>query len=195
MNYTIVRSHRRTMAIQIKRDGRVVVRAPYAATDEEVRQLVEKQRAWIEKSLARQREAPAASPPELTEQEMEELRRRGQEILPGRVVYWAARMDVLPTGIRITAARTRWGSCSGKNSLCFSLFLMRYPMEAIDAVVVHELAHIRHKNHGPDFYRLVEGTLPDYRQRIGLLKLPPSGSLCILIEAAFSYCVHQENVI
>ena len=42
MNYTIVRSHRRTMAIQIKRDGRVVVRAPYAATDEEVRQLVEK---------------------------------------------------------------------------------------------------------------------------------------------------------
>lgn len=53
---------------------------------------------------------------------------------------------------------------------------MRYPMEAIDAVVVHELAHIRHKNHGPDFYRLVEGTLPDYRQRIRLLKLPPSRS-------------------
>ena len=75
MNYTIVRSHRRTMAIQIKRDGRVVVRAPYAATDEEVRQLVEKHRDWIEKSLARQREAPAASPPKLTEQEMEELRR------------------------------------------------------------------------------------------------------------------------
>ena len=85
MNYTTVRSHRRTMAIQIKRDGRVVVRAPYAATDEEVRQLVEKHRGWIEKSLARQREAPAASPPELTEQEMEELRRRGQEILPGSI--------------------------------------------------------------------------------------------------------------
>lgn len=50
MNYTIVRSHRRTMAIQIKRDGRVVVRAPYAATDEEVRQLVEKHRGWIEKA-------------------------------------------------------------------------------------------------------------------------------------------------
>lgn len=50
MNYTIVRSHRRTMAIQIKRDGRVMVRAPYAATDEEVRQLVEKHRDWIEKA-------------------------------------------------------------------------------------------------------------------------------------------------
>ena len=50
MNYTIVRSHRRTMAIQIKRDGRVVVRAPYAATDEEVRQLVEKHRTGSKKA-------------------------------------------------------------------------------------------------------------------------------------------------
>ena len=47
-------------------------------------------------------------------------------------------------------------------------------MEAIDAVVVHELAHIRHKNHSPEFYRLVETTLPDYRQRIALLKQPPA---------------------
>lgn len=176
MNYTIVRSHRRTMAIQIKRDGRVVVRAPYAATDEEVRQLVEKHRGWIEKSLGAPEGSSGriASGADGTGNGGAAPARAGDP--SGRVVYWAARMDVLPAGIRITAARTRWGSCSGKNSLCFSLFLMRYPMEAIDAVVVHELAHIRHKNHGPDFYRLVEGTLPDYRQRIGLLKLPPSGS-------------------
>ena len=102
-------------------------------------------------------------------------------VLPGkRAVSWLisatgiARMGVMPTGLHITAARTRWGSCSGKNSLCFSLFLMRYPPEAIDAVVVHELAHIRHKNHGPDFYRFVEKTLPDYRQRIALLKQSPA---------------------
>ena len=128
MDYTVVRSDRRTIAIQIKRDGRVVVRAPYAATDEDVRRMVEGHRDWIEKNLARQQEKPAGSPPEPTEQEMEELCRRGQEILPGRVSYWAAQMGVAPTGIRITAARSRWGSCSGKNSLCFSLFLMRYPM-------------------------------------------------------------------
>ena len=162
MNYTIVRSHRRTMAIQIKRDGRVVVRAPYAATDEEVRQLVEKHRAWIEKSLARQREAPAASPPELTEQEMEELRRRGQEILPGRVVYWAARMDVLPTGIRITAARTRWGSCSARGSLSFNCLLMLAPPEVREYVAVHELCHRKQMNHSAAFWREVASCLPDY---------------------------------
>ena len=162
MNYTIVRSHRRTMAIQIKRDGRVVVRAPYAATDEEVRQLVEKHRDWIEKSLARQREAPAASPPELTEQEMEELRRRGQEILPGRVVYWAARMDVLPTGIRITAARTRWGSCSARGSLSFNCLLMLAPPEVREYVAVHELCHRKQMNHSAAFWREVASCLPDY---------------------------------
>ena len=47
---------------------------------------------------------------------------------------------------------------------------MEYPREAIEAVVVHELAHIRHKNHGPDFYTLVRRTLPDYDARIKLLK-------------------------
>lgn len=174
MDYAVVHSGRRTIAIQIQRDGRVVVRAPYAATAEDIRRVVEAHRDWVEKTVRRQQEQLAASPPEPTAREMQELARQGREYLPRRVAYWAARMDVMPTGLRITAARTRWGSCSGKNSLCFSLFLMRYPPEAIDAVVVHELAHIRHKNHGPDFYRFVEKTLPDYRQRIALLKQPPA---------------------
>ena len=147
MDYAVVHSGRRTIAIQIQRDGRVVVRAPYAATAEDIRRVVDSHRDWVEKTVRRQQEQLAASPPEPTAREMEELARQGREYLPRRVAYWAARMDVMPTGLQITAARTRWGSCSGKNSLCFSLFLMRYPPEAIDAVVVHELAHIRHKNH------------------------------------------------
>ncbi len=86
------------------------------------------------------------------------------------VRHWAQEMGVTPTGLKITSARTRFGSCSGKNSLCFSLYLMEYPPEAIEAVVVHELAHIRHKNHGSDFYTLVRQYLPDYDARIKLLK-------------------------
>jgi predicted metal-dependent hydrolase len=79
-------------------------------------------------------------------------------------------MGVAPTGVKITSARTRFGSCSGKNSLCFSLYLMEYPEDAIDAVVVHELAHIRHKDHSPAFYAEVERWMSDYRQRAKLLK-------------------------
>ena len=137
---------------------------------EDIRRVVDSHRDWVEKTVRRQQEQLAASPPEPTAREMEELARQGREYLPRRVAYWAARMDVMPTGLQITAARTRWGSCSGKNSLCFSLFLMRYPPEAIEYVVVHELAHIRHKNHSPAFYAEVERYLPDWRQRQTLLK-------------------------
>ena len=50
---------------------------------------------------------------------------------------------------------------------------MRYPKEAIDYVVVHELAHIRYKNHGAEFYQLIASVFPDYRKRWALLKEPP----------------------
>ena len=79
-------------------------------------------------------------------------------------------MGVTPAGIKITAARKRYGSCSGKNSLCFSCFLMRCPEEAVDLVVVHELCHILEKNHGPRCYALLERVLPDYRERKKLLQ-------------------------
>ena len=79
-------------------------------------------------------------------------------------------MGLYPTGITITGAERRFGSCSGKNRICFSWRLMRYPEEAIDYVVVHELAHIRHKDHSKAFYACIEQVLPDWRERRKLLK-------------------------
>ena len=86
------------------------------------------------------------------------------------MAHYAAIMGVVPTGIKITSAKTRFGSCSSKNSLCFSLYLMAYPDRAIDYVVVHELAHIRQKNHSPAFYAEVAKVMPDYKERVKLLK-------------------------
>ena len=68
-------------------------------------------------------------------------------------------------------ARKRYGSCSAKNSLCFSCFLMNCPAPAVELVVVHELCHIREKNHGPRFYALLERYLPDWRERKKLLTM------------------------
>ena len=87
-----------------------------------------------------------------------------------RKVNAGAIVGVQPAGITITAARTRFGSCSGKNRLSFSLYLMAYPPDAIEYVVVHELAHIRHHDHSPAFYREVETYLPDWKRRRDLLR-------------------------
>lgn len=90
-----------------------------------------------------------------------------------RVEYYSEKMGLYPASVKITSAATRFGSCSGKNSICFSYRLMLYPPEAVDYVVVHELAHIKEKNHSARFYALVERYMPDYREREKLLKKTP----------------------
>ena len=95
---------------------------------------------------------------------------QAKEYLPQRTAHWSTVMGLVPAGIKITSARTRFGSCSGKNSICFSWRLMLYPPEAIDYVIVHELAHIRHHDHSPAFYALIAQYLPDWKARMKLLK-------------------------
>ena len=167
--YELVRSRRKTLAIEVDRTGRVVIRAPMRATGEQIERFVAAHADWIARAQARQR-ARLAAHPEPDEARRAELIRRAKEELPPKVAYYAQLMGVQPTGLKITSARTRFGSCSGKNSLCFSWRLMEYPEAAVDYVVVHELAHITHKNHGPRFWALVERYIPDYRARRALLR-------------------------
>ena len=169
MTYEIVRSRRRTVALEVTREGRVLVRAPLRMPQGEIERFVASHAAWLEKAQAKVAARQAAHPP-LTEQETAALRQRAREVLPGRVAHYAAIMGVTPTSVKITSARTRFGSCSGKNGICFSLYLMQYPEAAIDYVVVHELAHIRHHDHSPAFYAEVAKVLPDHKERMKLLK-------------------------
>ncbi|WP_457569037.1 M48 family metallopeptidase [Desulfurobacterium sp.] len=67
--------------------------------------------------------------------------------------------------VKITRAEKRWGSCSGSNSLCFSYRALMLPEEILDYIVVHEIAHIKEKNHSKYFWKLVESILPDFRKR------------------------------
>ena len=72
--------------------------------------------------------------------------------------------------ITITGAKTRFGSCSSKGNISYSYRLLLYPDAAIDYVVVHELAHLVKMNHSAQFYKIIESVLPDYKERIRLLK-------------------------
>lgn len=167
-DYELIRSNRRTLALEV-RDGTVRVRAPQRLPRAQIDAFVQGHAAWIEKSLARQR-ARRDAHPEPDETQRSEHIRRAKEILPERVAYYANAMGLHPAGVTITGARTRFGSCSAKGRLCFSWRLMQYPPEAVDYVVVHELAHLVHRNHGPEFYALIERYLPDYKARRKLLR-------------------------
>lgn len=167
--YTLVRSRRRTLSLEVTRTGQVVVRAPLRASKRVIDEFVQSRQDWLRTHLARQARY-LAEHPEPTAQEEARLKALAREVIPQRVAHFSARMGLTPTGVKITSAKTRFGSCSAKNSLCFSWRLMAYPMDAVDYVVVHELAHIVHKDHQAGFYRLVESVLPDYRRRQALLR-------------------------
>ena len=168
--YELIRSGRKTLALEITRDCRVLVRAPRRLSRERIDAFVAKHAAWIAAHLEQQRRRAALAPPAPTAEEIAALKERARQLLPPKVALWSEKMGLRPAGVKITAARTRYGSCSGRNSLCFSCFLANAPEAAVDLVVVHELCHIRVKNHGPAFYALLEQTLPDWRARKQLLR-------------------------
>ena len=157
--YELIRSGRKTLALEITRDCRVVVRAPRRLSQARIDDFVASHAGWIARHLEQQRRRAALAPSPPT-----------HAVLPPKIAYYSEKMGLFPTGVRITSARTRYGSCSGKNSLCFSCFLMNCPDAAMDLVVVHELCHIQVKNHGPDFYALLEQVLPYWRERKKLLR-------------------------
>ena len=167
--YELIRSRRKTLALEITKDCRVLVRAPLRLSQARIDAFLESHADWIARHLEAQRQKAASAPPPPTAADIAALKVKARTVLPEKVAFWSQKMGVVPTGVKITAARKRYGSCSGKNSLCFSCFLMNCPEEAIDLVVVHELCHIKVRNHGPAFYALLGQYLPDYKERKKLL--------------------------
>lgn len=162
--YTVVRTRRRTVQITVELTGEVIVRAPARLSGRAIAAFVAEKADWIVRAQAAQ-QARAAHMHVLTPAETAALRQAAHETLPALTARWAQRMGVSPTGVRITSAARRWGSCSAKNGLCFSLRVMLLPEPLREYIVVHELSHIRQKNHSPAFYAEAARYLPDFVER------------------------------
>ena len=169
MDYKRIECRGKTLSLHIDETLQVVVRAPRWVPKAEVDRFVRSHESWIQKATERQRRRNEQEAL-LTEKRITELKALAKAELPRRTAYFAKIMGVTPKSVKITSAKKRFGSCSGQNGICYSWRLMLYPSEAIDYVVVHELAHIRQKNHSPAFYREIEKILPDYKARAKLLK-------------------------
>ena len=166
--FEIIRSSRKTVCLQITREAKVVVRAPRRMSREAINAFVAKHAEWLEKNLLRREEKNER---EYADEAREaELRALAKTIIPEKVAKLACVMNVSPASVKITGAKTRFGSCSGKNGLCFSWRVMCYPEKAIDYVVVHELAHILHHDHSKSFWKTVEKYMPDYKEAEKMLK-------------------------
>lgn len=164
ISYEVIRSGRKTSAIEVKRDGTVVVRCPMWVADREIGEFVEKHRSWIMEHRAKvlqQLEKRTV----YTQDQVKEFRQHARWMLAQKTWQWAQKMQVTYGKLTIRQQATRWGSCSGRGNLNFNWKLVLVPEDVVDYVVVHELAHRKEMNHSPRFWKLVEEQLPDYRER------------------------------
>ena len=164
LEYEIIRSDRKTTAIQIKPDGRVVVRAPKRLAKREINNFVLSKKEWIYRHIEEIKESrkSAEAQKKLSEDEIRELADKALEVIPKRVKKYAEALGVTYGRITIRNQRTRWGSCSSKGNLNFNCLLMLAPTEVIDSVVVHELCHLKEMNHSKRFYEEVYRAYPEY---------------------------------
>ncbi len=162
--YKIIRSDRKTLAIQVDSSGNVIVRSPKNVSEKRIVKFMQDKSEWIERTIVSQKEK-SANTRQFTDAEINDMRKRAKEILPVKVSYFAEIMGVKPKSIKINSAKKRYGSCSSVNNLNFSLYLMSKDERFIDYVVVHELAHIKHHNHSRQFYDFVSEFMPDYKER------------------------------
>jgi predicted metal-dependent hydrolase len=210
--YALTRSKRKTVALYVRDDAAIEVRAPLKMPKRIIDNFVESKAGWIAKKVALQRERKAARegfaleygsfvsyrgkdypieakpgarcgfgdkrfyvPPDLSPEQIKSAaeqiyRTLAKRDLTDKALDFAKRMGVMPAAVKINGATARWGSCSAKKSLNFSWRLMMAGDDAIDYVVVHELAHISEMNHSERFWAVVERVLPDYRERKAKLK-------------------------
>ena len=171
----IIRSSRKTLALEIRPDMRIIVRAPYQASGSYIEQFIADRTDWIVEHLRKleqkNRQCNDALPvKKLSNDEIKKLADKACTYIPGHVAHFAPLIGVTYGRITIRNQRTRWGSCSSRGNLNFNCLLMLTPPEVIDYVVVHELCHRKEMNHSGRFWNEVARVLPGYAEQEKWLK-------------------------
>ena len=167
-NLEVIRSKRKSVLIEILSVDTLRIRAPYYLSDAEIHRIVQKK----EKAIIKKADGLSFLPlRERSKEEIAFLRDRAKEWILLRVRQWSDYTGLFYSGAKITSARKRFGSCSAKKGLCFSLYLAEYPQELVDYVILHELCHTVEMNHSSRFYALVERFMPDWKDRERALRL------------------------
>ena len=176
MDIVVIRSDRRSFAIEIGRDKKIKVRVPRRASKAQIEEMLKAKHDWILKTLdkieqrntAEAREYEEAKP--LSSEEVKKLKKEARNHLASLTEYWAEKIGVSYGRISIRGQKTRWGSCSSKGNLNYNYLLMLCPDDVIEYVVIHELCHRVYMNHSKRFWEKIEEFCPNYRQARKWLK-------------------------
>jgi len=172
IEYTIEKSRRRTLSMEVKPDGTVMIKAPKFVSDAEIGRFVSSRSGWIEKTVKKVlvKNAGLSEVERMTDTELKALKRKARAMIMPLVEEYADLMGVTYGTVSIRAQKTRWGSCSSAANISLSTYLMLLPPDLADYVMLHELCHTCEMNHGKKFWALMEkvtdGCSDSYRARL-----------------------------
>ncbi len=207
----IIRSKRKTIALQITEDAKLIVKAPIYTSEKIIENVIERHQKWLNKKIKEiEKRSKFISKKFIDEEQFLYLgkfyklkivdkqsqmlefndfftlrkdainnakqifinwyKNKAFEVIKNRVGYYAKLYNFNFNKINITNAKKRWGSCSFKGNLNFSLYLVMAPLDIIDYVVVHELAHLIQKNHSKKYWEIVKKIIPEYKTKRYWLK-------------------------
>ena len=145
----------RRITLSVRPSGEVRLTLPRGVKPERGLAFLTEKQAWVARAKGRI-EARRAAMPRAEEVDVERLRAAAKQDLPARIERISLQTGLHYTKLTIRAARTKWGSCSAKNSISLSLYLMTLPEHLRDFVIVHELCHTVHHNHSARFHQLLD---------------------------------------
>jgi predicted metal-dependent hydrolase len=143
------------MSLRVMPTGELMVRAPKRVSEGEVHSFIESHTAWIEKQ---KRHHWQFTP--ITSAQLAELRTLAKSYLPHRTMELAQDLGFTYSRVTCRHQKSRWGSCSQRNSISLNIELMRLPEKLRDYIIVHELTHTVHKHHQDEFWAHLEQVLP-----------------------------------
>lgn len=144
----------KNLRIKVNPDLRVVVTMPHWVAYSEAEKYFRKYKDWVQEQINKfKNDKPAIliSPSVKAAQEAA-VRKQAHGYLPFRLKELAAKHQLKYGRLSIRNTKTRWGSCSQDNNINLCMHLMKLPLELIDYVLLHELAHTVHKNHSERFW-------------------------------------------
>lgn len=161
----IIRSRRRTLALEIDREAALIVRAPRRLPLSVIEEFVGKKEHWIVKKqgMLRRRQEAKIIPMTVGR---EEARRKIIE----RVEWHSQALSLKYNRVDVSSAKTRWGSCNVKGSIRLNWRLAMAPAEVLDYVIIHELMHLQVRSHSRSFWGKVGAVLPNYKTHRQWLK-------------------------
>lgn len=149
------RMRARSIRLSVRKDGSLLLSYPLFCSRSRAIAFAESRAAWILRTQQRLA-ARLTNHPTITRSELERLRREAKAYIPTTLERLCREHGFAYTSLRISSARTRWGSCSSRNGISISLFVMLLPDHLREFIILHELCHTRHHNHSAAFHTLLD---------------------------------------